>query len=105
MQKKYFYRKFDRHLITEIKSLEGELSSLRSEGNLTAELDKRTKKVPAQSSRISGQRGFEEAEIHDSRKMSTLILRYAREHQMGKYTLVASNQLGTAESNCDLIVR
>ncbi len=52
-----------------------------------------------------GQRGFEEAEIHDSRKMSTLILRYAREHQMGKYTLVASNQLGTAESNCDLIVR
>ena len=53
----------------------------------------------------SGQRGFEEAEVHDSRKMSTLILRYAREHQMGKYTLVASNQLGTAESNCDLIVR
>ena len=52
-----------------------------------------------------GQRGFEEAEVHDSRKMSTLILRYAREHQMGKYTLVASNQLGTAESNCDLIVR
>ena len=24
---------------------------------------------------------------------------------MGKYTLVASNQLGTVESNCDLIVR
>ena len=37
--------------------------------------------------------------------MSTLILKYAREHHMGKYTLVASNQLGTAESNCDLIVR
>ena len=37
--------------------------------------------------------------------MSTLILRYAREHNMGKYTLVASNQLGTVESNCDLIVR
>ena len=53
----------------------------------------------------SGQRGFQEAEVHDSRKMSTLILRTAREHHMGKYTLVASNQLGTAESNCDLIVR
>ena len=37
--------------------------------------------------------------------MSTLILKYAREHHMGKYTLVASNQLGTTESNCDLIVR
>ena len=34
-----------------------------------------------------------------------MILKYAREHNMGKYTLVASNQLGTAESNCDLIVR
>ena len=54
---------------------------------------------------IPGQRAFQEAEVHDSRKMSTLILRYAREHHMGKYTLVASNQLGTAESNCDLIVR
>ena len=54
---------------------------------------------------VPGQRGFQEAEIHDSRKMSTLILRYAREHNMGKYTLVASNQLGTVESNCDLIVR
>ena len=32
-------------------------------------------------------------------------MRYAREHHMGKYTLVASNQLGTVESNCDLIVR
>jgi len=54
---------------------------------------------------IPGQKGFEEAEIHDSRKMSTLILKYAREHHMGKYTLQASNQLGTAECHCDLIVR
>ena len=52
-----------------------------------------------------GQRGWQDAEVHDSRKMSTLILRYAREHHMGKYTLVVSNALGTAESNCDLIVR
>lgn len=52
-----------------------------------------------------GQRGWQDAEIHDSRKMSTLILRFAREHHMGKYTLVVSNPLGTAESNCDLIVR
>jgi hypothetical protein len=33
--------------------------------------------------------GFEDAEIHLSRKMSTLILPYAREHHMGKYSLVA----------------
>jgi len=52
-----------------------------------------------------GQKGFEEAEVHDSRRMSTLILKYAREHHMGKYTLVISNQLGTAECSCDLIVR
>jgi len=52
-----------------------------------------------------GQKGWEDAEIHDSRKMSTLILKYAREHHMGKYTLVAQNQLGAAECNCDLIVR
>ena len=37
--------------------------------------------------------------------MSTLILKYAREHHMGKYTVVCSNQLGTAECACDLIVR
>jgi len=54
---------------------------------------------------IPGHKGWEEAEIHDSRKMSTLILKYAREHHMGKYTLVATNPLGTAECNCDLIVR
>jgi len=54
---------------------------------------------------IPGHKGWEEAEIHDSRKMSTLILKYAREHHMGKYTLVATNQLGSAECNCDLIVR
>jgi len=54
---------------------------------------------------IPGQSGFEEAEIHNSRKMSTLILKYAREHHMGKYTVVAANQLGSAECNCDLIVR
>ena len=54
---------------------------------------------------IAGQKGFEEAEVHDSRRMSTLILKYAREHHMGKYTLVISNQLGTAECSCDLIVR
>jgi len=54
---------------------------------------------------IPGQKGFEEAEIHDSRKMSTLILKYVREHHMGKYTLQATNQLGTVECNCDLIVR
>jgi len=52
-----------------------------------------------------GQKGWEEAEIHDSRRMSTLILKYAREHHMGKYTLVTSNQLGTVECSCDLIVR
>ena len=62
-------------------------------------------KAIAISPLCAGQRGFQEAEVHDSRKMSTLILRTAREHHMGKYTLVASNQLGTAESNCDLIVR
>ena len=54
---------------------------------------------------IEGQRGWEEAEIHDSNKMSTLILKYTREHHMGKYTLVAQNQLGAAECTCDLIVR
>jgi len=54
---------------------------------------------------VPGQKGFEEAEVHDSRKMSTLILKYAREHHMGKYSLVASNQLGTVECSCDLIVR
>ena len=37
--------------------------------------------------------------------MSTLILKYAREHHMGKYTLVAHNKHGSVESNCDLIVR
>jgi len=52
-----------------------------------------------------GQTGFEDAEVHDSRRMSTLILTYAREHHMGKYTLVTSNQLGTVECSCDLIVR
>ena len=31
--------------------------------------------------------------------------RYAREHHMGKYTLVAKNTQGHAVSNCDLIVR
>ena len=30
---------------------------------------------------------------------------YAREHHMGKYTLVAKNTQGHAVSNCDLIVR
>eukprot|EP00090_Calanus_glacialis_P010651 TRINITY_DN19094_c0_g1_i3.p1 TRINITY_DN19094_c0_g1~~TRINITY_DN19094_c0_g1_i3.p1 ORF type:complete len:1028 (-),score=301.07 TRINITY_DN19094_c0_g1_i3:126-3209(-) len=54
---------------------------------------------------VPGQKGFEEAEIHDSRKMSTLILKYAREHHMGKYSLQSSNQLGTVECSCDLIVR
>lgn len=54
---------------------------------------------------IPGHKGWEEAEIHDSRKMSTLIIKYTREHHMGKYTLVATNQLGSAECNCDLIVR
>jgi len=54
---------------------------------------------------VPGQKGFEEAEVHHSRKMSTLILKYAREHHMGKYTLQASNQLGTVECSCDLIVR
>ncbi len=52
-----------------------------------------------------GDPGFEDAEIHHSRKMSTLILKYAREHHMGKYTLVAQNRLGHDISNCDLIVR
>ena len=37
--------------------------------------------------------------------MSTLILPYAREHHMGKYSLVAQNRLGHAVSHCDLIVR
>ena len=46
-----------------------------------------------------------QVEIHHSRKMSTLILCYAREHHMGKYTLVAQNHLGHDVSNCDLIVR
>ena len=54
---------------------------------------------------VPGQPGWEDAEIHDSRKMSTLIIKYAREYHMGKYTLVAENQLGHAVSNCDLIVR
>ena len=54
---------------------------------------------------VPGQPGWEDAEIHDSRKMSTLILKYCREYHMGKYTLVAENQLGHAVSNCDLIVR
>ena len=52
-----------------------------------------------------GTGGWEDAEIHDSRKMSTLIIGYAREHHMGKYTLVAQNRKGHAISNCDLIVR
>jgi len=39
--------------------------------------------------------GWEDAEIHESRKMSTLILTYAREHHMGKYTLVAQNRFYT----------
>ena len=43
--------------------------------------------------------------MFDSRKMSTLILPYAREHHMGKYSLVAQNRLGHAVSHCDLIVR
>ena len=54
---------------------------------------------------VSGHKGWEDAEIHDSRKMSTLILKYTREHHMGKYSLVAHNQLGSAECTCDLIVR
>ncbi len=54
---------------------------------------------------MPGHPGWEDAEIHHSRKMSTLILKYAREFHMGKYTLVAQNQLGHAVSNCDLIVR
>jgi hypothetical protein len=37
--------------------------------------------------------------------MSTLIIKYAREYHMGKYTVVSENQLGHAVSNCDLIVR
>ena len=37
--------------------------------------------------------------------MSTLILPYAREHHMGKYSLVAQNRLGHAQAHCDLIVR
>ena len=37
--------------------------------------------------------------------MSTLILPYAREHHMGKFSLVAQNRLGHAVSHCDLIVR
>ena len=52
-----------------------------------------------------GQPGWEDAKIHDSRKMSTLIIPYAREYHMGKYTLVAENPLGHAVSNADLIVR
>ena len=39
-----------------------------------------------------GRPGWEDAEIHDSRKMTTLILTYTREHHMGKYTLVAQNK-------------
>lgn len=54
---------------------------------------------------MPGHPGWEDAEIHDSRKMTTLILKYCREYHMGKYTLVAQNQLGHAVSNCDLIVR
>jgi len=54
---------------------------------------------------VPGQPGWEDAEIHDSRKMSTLIIPYAREYHMGKYTLVAENPLGHAVSNADLIVR
>jgi len=54
---------------------------------------------------VPGKDGFEEAEIHDSRKMSTLIITYAQEWHMGKYSLVTSNQLGSAECCCDLIVR
>jgi hypothetical protein len=53
----------------------------------------------------SGRKGWEDAEVHESRKMSTLILRYTREHHMGKYSLRAVNQLGEAECSCDLIVR
>ena len=40
----------------------------------------------------AGRAGWEDAEVHDSRKMSTLILTYAREHHMGKYTVVAQNR-------------
>lgn len=54
---------------------------------------------------VPGERGWEDVEIHHSRKMSTFIIRYAREHHMGKYTLVAQNRLGHDISNCDLIVR
>eukprot|EP00095_Tigriopus_kingsejongensis_P006996 maker-scaffold430_size173499-snap-gene-0.35 protein:Tk06996 transcript:maker-scaffold430_size173499-snap-gene-0.35-mRNA-1 annotation:"serine arginine repetitive matrix protein 2 isoform x4" len=54
---------------------------------------------------VPGERGWEEVEIHHSRKMSTFIIRYAREHHMGKYSLVAQNRLGHDISNCDLIVR
>ena len=54
---------------------------------------------------VPGQPGWEDAEIHHSRKMSTLIIPFAREYHMGKYTLVAENPLGHAVSNADLIVR
>ena len=54
---------------------------------------------------VPGQPGWEDAEIHDSRKMTTLIVKYAREYHMGKYTLVAENPLGHAVSNAELIVR
>ena len=37
--------------------------------------------------------------------MINLYYSYAREHHMGKYTLVAKNTQGHAVSNCDLIVR
>ena len=54
---------------------------------------------------VPGQPGWEDAEIHDSRKMSTLLIPYAREYHMGKYTLVSENPLGHAVSNAELIVR
>ena len=45
---------------------------------------------------VPGHPGWEDAKIHDSRKMSTLIVAYAQEYHMGKYTLVAENPLGHA---------
>ncbi|XP_040580693.1 uncharacterized protein [Lepeophtheirus salmonis] len=54
---------------------------------------------------VPGEPGWEEVEIHHSRKMSTLIIRYTREYHMGRFTMLAENELGYETSTCDLIVR
>ena len=43
--------------------------------------------------------------VQETQLINEIHFSYAREHHMGKYTLVAKNTQGHAVSNCDLIVR